>query len=88
MPTETAKNEALARKLLASLEGMLDSPNGWLYGTEPTALDAHLIVFIARMTDVGRDNLISQKLKDYGAWAMHGNEWTAMMGGRKTMAPK
>jgi hypothetical protein len=43
------------RKLLLELERLLDPSAGpWLYGaTVPTALDAHLVTFIARMRDVG-----------------------------------
>ena len=88
MPTETAKNESRAKELLGSLEKKLDHPEGWLYGAEPTALDTHLVTFIARMTDVGRDALLPQKVKDYGAWAMQGQAWTTMMEGRKTMVPR
>ena len=78
----------LARELLASLEKCMDRPDRWLYGSLPTALDAHLVVFIARMTDVGRDTLIPGKLKQYGAWAMETPEWIKMMDGRKTMVPR
>ena len=84
----TADNEKRAKALLASLESQLPGPESWLYGEKPTALDAHLVVFIARMTDVEREYLIPQKVKDYGAWAMRKPEWTEMMGGRKTMVGK
>lgn len=84
----TAENEQRAIKLLTSLKDRLAGPNTWIFGTKPTALDAHLVVFIARMTDVGRDYLIPTELRDYGAWAMQKPEWVTMMGGRKTMIPK
>lgn len=88
MPSETARNEKLARELLATLEKLIDRPNGWIYGETPTALDTHLVVFIARMTDVGREELMPDKVKAYGAWAMQTPEWLKMMDGRKTMLPK
>ncbi|KAI1614873.1 hypothetical protein EDD37DRAFT_404837 [Exophiala viscosa] len=87
VPSETAKNEKHARELLASLENCLGRPDQWIYGSQPTALDAHLVVFMARMSDVGRDQLIPEKLKQYGAWAMQSPEWIKMMDGRKTMIP-
>ncbi|KAK5033476.1 hypothetical protein LTS07_003780 [Exophiala sideris] len=85
VPAETAKNENHARELLATLENCLGQPDQWIYGSQPTALDAHLVVFMARMSDVGRDQLIPDKLKQYRAWAMQTPEWIKMMDGRKTM---
>ena len=87
MPAETAKNEKHARELLASLESRLAQPDQCIYGSQQTALDAHLVVFMARMSDVGRGQLIPEKLKQYGAWAMQTPEWIKMMNGRKTMKP-
>ncbi|KIV86884.1 hypothetical protein PV11_02466 [Exophiala sideris] len=85
VPAETVKNENHARELLATLENCLGQPDQWIYGSQPTALDAHLVVFMARMSDVGRDQLIPDKLKQYRAWAMQTPEWIKMMDGRKTM---
>ena len=84
----TAENEQRAKTLLASLNDRLAGPETWVFGASPTALDAHLVVFIARMIDVGRDYLIPTRLQDYGAWAMQKPEWIEMMGGRKTMVSK
>ena len=73
---------------MSSLATLLDQPTGWLFGDKPTALDAHLVVFIARMTDVGRSGLIPEKLRQYGQWAMQGTEWTKTRNGRSgTMVP-
>ena len=88
MPSETAKNERLAKQLLASLDKLIDRPGGWIYGKTPTALDTHLVVFIARMIDVGRQELIPEKVKMYGDWAMQTPEWIKMMDGRSTMMPR
>ena len=86
-PAVTADNEQKVKTLLGSLENHISKPESWLYGAKATALDAHLVVFIARLTDVGREHLIPRKLQDYGAWAMQKPEWIEMMGGRKTMVP-
>lgn len=88
MPAVTVENEKNARKLLASLEERFIGPESWIFGSQPTALDVHLVVFIARMTDVGRDNLVPEKLKSYGKWAMQKSEWVELMEGRKTMIPR
>lgn len=89
MPAETARNEKAARQLMAKLESVMAGPNKWIYGDKPTALDAHLVPFIARMTDVGRGNLLPQALKEYGQWAMVGDKWVEVMDGRtSTMVSK
>lgn len=64
-----------------------ESGCGWLLGLKyPTALDAHLIVFIARMIDMGRARLIPKLLIRYAQRAMNEPEWTRMMDGRKTIS--
>lgn len=85
-----------ARILMAKFENLLsphaddtatDRESGpWLFGlSQPTALDAHLVVFIARMRDVGRDDLISERLNQYADFAMGLPEWKSVLQGRKTM---
>lgn len=59
-----------------------DTPTGRLFGDKPTMMDGHLVVFIARMRDVGRQSLIPEKLGKWADWAMQGEEWQEMMGGR------
>ncbi|MCJ1472620.1 hypothetical protein MMC13_001269 [Lambiella insularis] len=60
----------------------------WMLGlTHPTALDAHLITFVARMREVNRGALIPENLGKYADSAMEMEEWKAMMDGRGTMAP-
>lgn len=84
----TTKNEESARELLAALETRLGASDSFLFGPEPSALDAHLAVFIARMQDVGRDNLIPPKLREFGTRAKETPEWVKMMDGRSTMVPQ
>jgi len=85
---EVEKNEKDAREILSDLEKIMSRaerhPESWVYGAGPTALDAHLVPFIARMI-VKRKELISDKLESYAKWAMEQTEWTEMMEGRKTM---
>lgn len=81
-----------ARGLMERFESLVISSGGqcpWLFGfSHPTALDVHLAVFIARMLDVGRDDIIPEKLKEYGARIMQTKEWNDVMQGRKTMIAK
>jgi hypothetical protein len=58
----------------------------WLLGlTQPSALDAHLITFIARMRDVSREEIVPEALGRYVDAAMERDEWRDMMQGWKTM---
>lgn len=75
-----------ARQLMERFEPLIEGSKSWLFNLpHPTALDLHLAVFIARMLDVGRDDVIPAKVKEYGARVMETKEWKAVMNGRKTM---
>lgn len=72
----------------ASARLLLDSSSGqWLFGQQrPTELDAHLIVMIARLQDVGRVTSSSPSpLKEYGKIAMATPSWIELMEDRSTM---
>lgn len=94
-PTTVSHNIAQATALTSELESLLP-PNAsgsahgpWLFGLEhPTALDTHLIVFINRMRDVGREAIIPERLGAYADVAMERKEWVDLMQGRKTMIGK
>ncbi|KAH8658333.1 hypothetical protein BX600DRAFT_468996 [Xylariales sp. PMI_506] len=76
--------QALTAKLDAILRGHPKS--GWLFGLEhPSALDAHVVVFIKRMLDVNRGGLIPEGVKAYAEAAMAGEAWNHVMQGRNTM---
>ncbi|KAK0247009.1 hypothetical protein B0A54_17911 [Friedmanniomyces endolithicus] len=85
-PQASRKNEEYAAQLMTRLESLLNaSQTPWLFGLErPSALDAHLLVFIARMQDIGRGDMIPEALKKYGEKAMNGPEWHEVMQGRHT----
>lgn len=76
-----------AQSVLSKLEPLVLEGNGpWLYGrTRPTALDAHVVVFLARLHDVGRANLIPIGLEKYYERAIDTPEWQGVMEGRSTM---
>ena len=79
-------NEQNAQNLMLEFDSIIkESPTGLCFGFErPTALDAHLVVFIARMLDVGRDDLLPSSLTQYASKLMEGEEWKAVMQGRTT----
>ncbi len=82
-----AENVERAKTLLAKFEDILnDSNSGWCFGLkQPSAFDTHLIVFIARMMDVGREGLIPERIRQYAAKASESEEWKSVMQGRRTM---
>lgn len=78
-------NEERARNLFASLESLLGSTS-WFFGLErPTALDAHAIVLIERLRDVGRIRLVPTKLLDYAEIAFKAFPFESVTEGRRTM---
>ncbi|OAP60326.1 hypothetical protein AYL99_05328 [Fonsecaea erecta] len=78
-----------AHNLLREYEDILpktEAGGPWLFGlTQPSALDAHLVVFVARMRDVGRAAIVPPVVGDFVDRAMARPEWVAIMEGRKTM---
>lgn len=65
------------------------APRSWLYGEVATALDAHLVVLLARLDDVGKMHIVPHSLRGYYEWATkERTEWRTMMGGERTMPPK
>ena len=83
-----------AQKLMERFESLVtwppsrgESSESWLFDLpHPTALDAHLTVFIARMLDVRRSEIIPESLKNYAARVMETNEWKSVMQGRGTVS--
>jgi len=89
VPEEMTKR---ARALMEAFQSWLpgapskDASGPWILGlTQPSALDAHLITFIARMRDVGREEIIPEVLGKYADAAMEQDEWKDLMQGRRTM---
>ena len=73
---------------MEKLDSLLeDGP--WLFGGgSPTVLDAHVVILIGRMQDVGRANLISSRLLKYADAAFQTPELQSVMEGRRTMVPR
>jgi len=83
MQSEVSKATAYLEEVASFLR---PEAGPWMFGQQkPTALDAHLVVMIARLQDVGRDSIIPETLKKYGNMAMNTADWTEVMDGRRTM---
>jgi hypothetical protein len=64
------------------------SHSGWVLDTpHPTALDAHLIVFVPRLRDAGRGELVPNRVVKYADRAMGISAWKDIMQGRQTIPP-
>ena len=79
------RTEAIMDELHYILE---QSQSGWFFGVEqPSALDAHVLGFIARLQDVGRDGLIPADLMQWADNFMQRREWKDLMKGVRTLPP-
>lgn len=90
MELETIREmEHRAKVILDRLAGTLpDDPQGsWMFGLQgPSALDAHTIVFVERMRDVGRLGLLPERLNAWSQKATEQEPWRSVTNGRRTMA--
>lgn len=75
--------------LLHEISEMLRvSQTDWVLDTtHPTALDAHIIVFVARLKDAGREELVPARIVDYADKQMDTVVWKDMVQGRGTVPP-
>jgi hypothetical protein len=86
-PEKTDAEIKKAKDYLTEVSNLLNPDAGpWMFGQQqPTELDAHLVVMIARLQDVGRDHIIPDSLTKYGEMAMNTPTWLSIMEGRTTM---
>ncbi|PNP45391.1 hypothetical protein THARTR1_10942 [Trichoderma harzianum] len=86
-PEKTQAELDKAQAYLEDAATLLNPSTGpWLFGQQqPTELDAHLVVMILRLQDVGRDFVVPDSLKEYGKMAFNEPSFKAVMAGRSTM---
>ncbi|UKZ78733.1 hypothetical protein TrVFT333_006479 [Trichoderma virens FT-333] len=86
-PEKTQAELDKAQAYLEEVATLLNpSAGSWLFGQKrPTELDAHLVVMILRLQDVGRDFIIPDSVKEYGKIALAEPSFKAVMEGRTTM---
>lgn len=71
---------------IASLKELSRGPGIYLFGDKPTILDAHATAFIARMMELGRDDIISSATaREYALSVMSTDEWLKTTSGRRTL---
>jgi hypothetical protein len=65
---------------------MARSSGPWIYGSHgPTALDAHFVIFLRRMKDIGHGDFLSERTSRYLAHAEGTKEFQNIMQGRDTV---
>ncbi len=80
------RNRVHAVRLMDAFAEHVSGLGPWLFGEQrPTALDAHLVIFIARMLDLGRGEAVPEPLKAYAEAAFASAEYNAVMAGRRTL---
>lgn len=57
----------------------------WIFGDQPTILDAHTTVLAARMMDLGRFDLVSDSARIYATTVMETEQWKKATHGRPTL---
>ena len=74
-------------KKISSLRDQFAAGGLWIFGDKvgPTALDAHAVVYIARLVDAQNSEFIPEGLVEYGRKAIARVEWKNMMQGRQTL---
>lgn len=88
-PEAVRANEEAARNLMKTCEALLSEDAPWLFGSSrPTVLDAHLIIVLGRLQDVGRTAVVPDRLQRYADMAFATPELQSVMQGRRTMVPK
>ncbi|EHK22447.1 uncharacterized protein TRIVIDRAFT_17565 [Trichoderma virens Gv29-8] len=87
-PTSIADVEAKARDFVQELDTILNEQNQgqlWIFGDRPTILDAHATALIARLMDVSRRDLLTERVQDYARGIFASEEWDEVTHGRTTL---
>jgi hypothetical protein len=87
---ESAERAIVQTKdILQEIGKMLqESQTDWILDTpHPTALDAHFIVFVARLKDAGRGELVPARINDYAVKQMDTAVWRAIVQEQGTVPP-
>lgn len=71
--------------LTALLQHRSESHATWLFGSDPTILDAYATVFTLRLIDLKREELTTAELREYALRVKETPEWTKTTHGRPTL---
>lgn len=57
----------------------------WIFGDQPTILDAHVAALAARLMDVDRSDLLPEEVQAYARSVIATPEWNRVTSGRPTV---
>lgn len=57
----------------------------WVFGEQPTILDAYATVFALRLMELNRDDLTTAEVREYAARVKGSPEWDETTHGRPTL---
>lgn len=57
----------------------------WIFGDQPTILDAHVAALAARLMDVDRSDLLPEEVRAYARSVIATPEWNRVTSGRPTV---
>lgn len=85
----------MTKKFLLKVEALREKRNGttknaYIFGEHPTVLDAHVLVFLCRLCDVRKTELIPDALVEWVEGFRQGEAWKRVMEsvpGGKTLPP-
>ncbi|KAK4506406.1 hypothetical protein PRZ48_000136 [Zasmidium cellare] len=82
-PAYVAETVEKAEEWLSKIDGLVKaSSTKWLFEEEPTALDAHVVVFASTMQAeyVGRGAMLPEAVKAFARRTTEGREWVEFEG--------
>ncbi|PTB70550.1 hypothetical protein BBK36DRAFT_1165073 [Trichoderma citrinoviride] len=87
-PSSIDDVEAKAREFVQELDSALNEYSKgqlWIFGDRPTILDAHAAALIARLMDVRRQDLLTERVQEYARGVFASEEWNEVTHGRTTL---
>ncbi|KAL7947679.1 hypothetical protein V8C42DRAFT_315221 [Trichoderma barbatum] len=87
-PASISDVEVKARDFVQELDSTLSEQNQgqlWIFGDRPTILDAHATALIARLVDVSRQDLLTERVQEYARGIFASEEWDEVTHGRTTL---
>lgn len=86
MALEERKAASFLSKIEKVLEHYDESSSPWIFGTkDATALDAHVVPFLCRLLDVGRGQMLEERVHSYAARVFQLPLWKDFMQGKRTV---
>lgn len=87
-PENIPEHLVQTRQICAKVATLKEQHNAkYVFGPQPTALDAHMLVFLRRIKDSGFDEHVPQTLREWSEELSKEEIWMTVVPGRKTLPP-